>query len=110
MAIRRKTQSRSVKLTNKERLANLAVAAAKYRTIPVPPLQAEGIRVPEQRFYMTARVYEGNNSFLARVPFVLTTIPELTEVIIIEEKAYVLHTTYPLTYRCVFSGRATRIA
>jgi hypothetical protein len=104
MAIRKK-------VTLNERAAERAIKMAKQlvsQTTPTPRARPSK-KIPEQKFFMIARVFEGNNTFLARVPFIVTTLPELTEVILIDDKAYVLHSTYPLTYRNVFAGKATRI-
>ena len=114
MAIRKRAQStprRKIKYTKNEVLAQAAVNLAK-RAVPPSPYIAWtelNAKVPAQQFSMIARVYEGNDSFLARVPFRVTTVPELTEVIIIDDKVYVLRSTYPLTYLNVPSARALRI-
>ena len=60
-------------------------------------------------FYVTARVFRGNDSFLARVPGAMTTIPEVPEVILIDDWAYKLTNTSPLTYVNVLAAVAKRV-
>ncbi len=60
--------------------------------------------------YMTARVYDTkSSSILVKVPVVLGVIPEVPEVILMENWAAVLYSTSPLAYRSVTSGRAKHV-
>jgi hypothetical protein len=47
--------------------------------------------------------------FLARIPCIITTVPEIPDAVICEGNCYVLTKTYPLTYARVVASRATRI-
>lgn len=65
-------------------------------------------------FHMTARVYDNRAaSILVRVPVVMTTIPEVPEVILHGEGdkqwAAVLISTNPIAYRSVIFGQAKKI-
>jgi len=60
--------------------------------------------------YLTARVYDHKSaSILVKVPVAMTTIPEVPEVILLENWAAVLYSTSPLAYRSVTSGRAKHV-
>lgn len=60
--------------------------------------------------YMTARVYDSKSaSILVKVPIMLTTIPEVPEVILLENWAATLFSTSPLAYRSVTTGRAKHV-
>lgn len=50
----------------------------------------------------------GEEAFVARVPVVMTTVPETPEVIVIGTQAYVRIGEAPLTYRAAISRRAVR--
>jgi len=60
--------------------------------------------------YLTARVYDNKStSILVKVPVMMTVIPEVPEVILLENWAAVLFSTNPLSYRSVTSGRAKHV-
>ena len=68
-----------------------------------------------QTLYMQARLIligmDGlsESRFLARIPCVITVVPEIPEAVICEDHCYALTRTYPLTYTSVLAARATRI-
>lgn len=62
----------------------------------------------ESKFRVSARVYgfNGVTSTLVRVPVVVTTIPEVPEIIFNKKWAAMLISTNPLTYRVAISAKA----
>jgi hypothetical protein len=68
-----------------------------------------------QTFHMQARLIlmgadgMSQSRFLARVPCIITTVPETPEAVICEDHVYTLRLTYPLTYVSVLAARAKRI-
>lgn len=62
------------------------------------------------KMHIVGRLYETNgSSFLAKVPLVITTIPEVPDVVTIGVKVYSLATSNPLQYNRVTSKKATAI-
>jgi hypothetical protein len=60
--------------------------------------------------YLTARVYDSKStSILVKVPVMMTTIPEVPEVILVKNWAATLFSTNPLAYRTVTTGWAKLI-
>ena len=60
--------------------------------------------------YLTARVYDSKaTSILVKVPVAMGVIPEVPEVILLENWAAVLYSTSPLAYRSVTTGRAKHV-
>lgn len=59
----------------------------------------------------SARMVEANgkSTFLARVPAILTTIPEIPDVVMCEGKFFTLTTTVPMTYTQRLYAEAVRI-
>jgi hypothetical protein len=39
-------------------------------------------------FWITARCYKGSDSFLVRVPGVMTSVPEVPEVVLVDDFVY----------------------
>ena len=69
----------------------------------------------EPKFFMQAHLirlgvgpFDGSR-FLARIPLIITVVPELPEAVTCEGHCYTLTRTFPLTYTSVLAARATRI-
>jgi len=59
---------------------------------------------------MVARLYDQDgSSILAKVRLIITTIPEVPEVVTLGVKTYVLTTSAPLSYHRVTSSEAKKI-
>lgn len=122
MSARKKAFKKNVRTVSPEVLAKAAIKAVKLKNNNAPPynkpspimLYSDATRVATQTFSMQARLIlrDGGlseNRFLAHVPIVITTVPELPEVVICEDRAFVLTNKYPLTYTSVYAAKATRL-
>ena len=95
-----------------------AVTAAKRTVAPFPvPRDRFGTNqtpCPPQTFGVIARMIdtpEGYcpSTFLAKVKVVMTTVPELPDVVTLEGKVFVLVESAPLTYIQRTASEATRV-
>ena len=96
-----------------------AVTAAKKTVspfaIPLTDLTLlTGKRFPAQTFGVIARMIETPeeycpSTFLAKVQVVMTTVPELPDVVTLEGKVFVLVESAPLTYIQRTASEATRV-
>jgi hypothetical protein len=97
--------------TTKVALAKRLVGSARWVS---PVINMKPKTAPSQ-FSITARMVEAAEglycprTFLARVPVMLTTIPEVPEVVMLEGKFFTLTTTVPMTYTQRQYAEATRI-
>lgn len=67
-------------------------------------------QMPKMR--LVGRFYNDNATanFLARVPIMITTIPEVPEVVTIGRETYIrIHTDSLLAYRKVFAVKGTKV-
>lgn len=58
--------------------------------------------------FMTARLipFGGGYGVVVKIPVLITTIPEVPEVVLFNSRGYRLKGTTPLTYEYVLTGRA----
>lgn len=117
---RKRAQSTSRRRTklSPEVLSAMAVKAVKAVktsgrgqgiTYAAPRQWKEDNRVPLQQFSVTARMVDGPASFLARVNVLISTIPEVPDVVTIENMVFTLVNTAPMTYVRRNAGEATRV-
>jgi hypothetical protein len=121
MAIKKKARRKTrIQDASPEEMARFALSEVKRKLgtlLPPPPaaLRWNETRVPSQMFSIVARMVETpkfghiSQTFLARVKVVMTSVPEIPEVVTLESKVFVLVNTAPLTYTQGTSSEATRV-